>query len=103
MAAKLPTPATAGDMYLYAIVEQLDQLNKTLKELVDIVDEATTPDMPILAEEIELKEPALAEAPQDADAPLTVETVETFPLPTIAQDSKPPKKPAHRDAKQAES
>lgn len=88
MSDKLPTPATAQDMYAYAMVTELRRLNSSLDRLVSILDEVTAvPD-----DIIELKEPSLTDAIQDADAPLTVETVEQVPAK---------KKPAHRDEAKA--
>src|SRR3546814_114336 len=88
--SKLPNPATSSDEYAYATVTELRRLNDNLGKLVGIIDEVTkTPDV---TGEIELKEPAVSQAAADADAPLTVETVDVV---------EPERKPSNRDAKKA--
>lgn len=51
--AKLPTPATSGEMFLAAAVEELRRLNDNIEGLLDAISEPV--DAP--TEEVQLKEP----------------------------------------------
>lgn len=68
MSDKLPTPATAMEMYAAAIVAELRTLNAQLSKInqtfegVSVVEEPA-PDQPV---EVELKEPAKKASHRDA-------------------------------------
>jgi len=61
--AKLPTPATSGEMFMNAAVEELQRLNRNIEKLLD----ALQPVEPVeQGEEVELKEPEKKPATRDA-------------------------------------
>jgi len=66
MTDKLPTPATAQDMFAHATVMELRALNANIKRLVGILGKITVQDVDAPTDEVELKEPVAKPAHRDA-------------------------------------
>lgn len=67
--SKLPTPATAQDMYAHATVVELRALNRSITRLVNILNSvAEIQDVAAQGDEVDLKEPVEDKKPAHRDA-----------------------------------